>query len=57
MPKVGDLRGKIWLIEAYPGNKNRVDLTGHLQVATWCSTKLMTDEKTYILQNYWYAMC
>lgn len=53
MPTVGELKGKIWIIEAYPGNKNRVDLEGHLQVATWCSTKIMSDSRTYILQNYW----
>jgi|688.fasta_scaffold297300_1 hypothetical protein len=40
-------------MEAYPGNKNRVDLVGHIQIPTWCSNKTLTDGYSYIIQNYW----
>lgn len=50
---MGQLRGKLWLVEAFPGNHNRVDLVGQIQISTYCSTKILSDGRTYIIQNYW----
>lgn len=57
MPTVGELRGKILVLEAYIGMTTEVEkklcLSGCMKIPVHCNNKVMTDGATYSVQNFW----
>lgn len=40
-------------MEAFAGNHKRLNLIGNMSIPTYCEKATLTDNQTFIVQNYW----
>lgn len=57
MPTVGELRGKILVLEAYVGMtteiQKKLSLSGCMKIPVYGNKKVLTDSLTHCVQNFW----